>query len=361
MSVEFNEGRTQVTAPERVLVKATNWLGDIVMSLPALRAIRGAYPRAHLSLMIKRELAGFFDGSRWIDELVTYSLGSGVVGLKDRRRLVEEIRRRNFGVCVLFPNSFSSALWPTLAGVPIRAGFARDGRGFLLTNRVKPGPEILEVHQVYYYLNMLQRTMGIAGDPTAYEPDVAPAALERMRGWLAQRRKRPEAPLIAMAVSAVYGPAKRWPPEYFSELIDLLAKQHDAECVLLGAPNERVMSLAIAEKAQAGALTAAGETSVGELIALLSLCNGFAGNDSGTMHVAGVLNLPTIGIFGSTDPSRTCPLGRRAKVLRKPISCAPCLERDCKFKTYECLKSIVPEEVAEALDAQGAFKPNARG
>lgn len=347
--------RTQVTSPERVLVKEVNWLGDVVMSLPALRAVRGAFPRSHLSVMIKRELASFFDGSRWIDELITYSLRSGVQGLRDRKRMVEEIRKRNFSICVLFPNSFDSALWPTLARVPVRAGFARDGRGFLLTNRVKPGPAILEVHQVYYYLDMLRRTLGVAGDPTAYEPDVAAPARERMETFLEEKRRHKEAPLLALAVSAAYGPAKEWPTEHFAALIDMLADKHGAECVLVGAPSERKKAEEIAGRAKAETMVAAGETSVGEVVALLSLCAGFAGNDSGAMHVAGALNLPTVGIFGSTSPERTAPLGQKTKILQKPLPCAPCLERTCKLNTYECLHALQPKEVVAALEELGTF------
>lgn len=340
---------------QRVLVKEVNWLGDIVMSLPALRAVRQAYPRAKLTVLIKKELAGFFDGAGWIDEVLPYSLRKGLKGLADRRRIVAEIRARKFDLAVLFPNSFDAALWPALARVPRRAGFARDARGLLLTHKTRPTAQILETHQVHYYLHMLRETLDLQGDPTQVALDVHEPHRKKMRAWLEQRRRRPKGPLIALAVAAAYGPAKEWPAPLYGQLIDLLAERHGAECVLVGAPGERRKSEEAAGTSKAGAIVAAGETGVGEALALLSLCAGFAGNDSGSMHAAGALGLPTVGIYGSTRADRTGPLGPRTRVLYKQIECSPCLKRTCKFGHYDCLKQIAPSEIMQALGVLGAF------
>ncbi|MCZ7648632.1 MAG: lipopolysaccharide heptosyltransferase II [Planctomycetota bacterium] len=276
-------------------------------------------------------------------------------GIGDRRRIVKDLRAKRFDLAVLFPNSFESAFWPTLAGVPRRAGFARDARGMLLTDKTRPTAEILETHQVHYYLYMLKETLGLAGDPGAFAVDVSKNHAEQMRAWLAERRARPQGKLIALAVAAAYGPAKEWPTERYARLIDLLAEKHGAECVLVGSPGERGKSEQAARASKAGALVAAGETGVGEALALLSVCDAFAGNDSGSMHVAGALGLPTVGIYGSTRADRTGPLGPRTEVLYHPIECSPCLKRTCKFGHYECLKRIAPEEVAGALERLGVW------
>lgn len=341
---------------ERILVKEVNWLGDIVMSLPALRAIRAAHPRAKISVLIKQELAGFFDGAAWIDEVIPYKVRKGLLnGIGDRRKIVKELKARKFDLAILFPNSFDAALWPALAGVPKRAGFSRDARGVLLTNKTPATHEIREVHQVKYYLHMLRETLGIDGPIDAYEPDVSAKAREKMLEFLRTRRKRPDAPLITLAAAAAYGPAKEWPVPHFARLIDILAERHGAECVLVGAPNERKKSDEAAASSKHGAVVAAGETSVGEALALLSLSAGFAGNDSGSMHVSGALNKPTVGIFGSTRFDRTGPLGEHTKILYKQIECNPCLKRTCRFGHYNCLKIIEPTEVADALESLGAF------
>jgi heptosyltransferase-2 len=338
-------------SPSRVLVKEVNWLGDVVMSLPALRAVRAAFPQAHLAVLVKRELASFFDGAAWINEVLPYRLGRGPLAyVADRRRIAAELRARKFDLAILFPNSFDAALWPFLAGIPNRAGYACDARGLLLTEKTRPTAAILEAHQVHYYLHMLRQTLGIAGAPDGFAPEVHAPSREKMRAFLAQRRKRPCGPLIALAVAAAYGPAKEWPAWHFARLIDLLAERHGAECVLVGAPGERLKAEEAAAHSEAGALIAAGETTIGEVLALLSLCSGFAGNDSGTMHLAGALGLPTVGIFGSTRADRTGPLGPHTRIIHQDIECSPCLKRICRLGHYECLHKIRPEDVLAALE-----------
>jgi len=159
---------------------------------------------------------------------------------------------------------------------------------------------------------------------------------------------------MALAVAAAYGPAKEWPADRYAALIDLLAERYGAECVLVGALGERRKCEEVVAASRHGALVAAGETSVGEAMALLSLCDGFAGNDSGSMHVAGAIGIPTVGLYGSTRPDRTGPLGPKTKILYHQIECSPCLARTCRFGHYECLKRITPAEVAEALGELGA-------
>ncbi|HYD50484.1 MAG TPA: lipopolysaccharide heptosyltransferase II [Terriglobales bacterium] len=343
----------RLAIPERasILVKHVNWLGDVVMSQPALRALRRAFPRARLTVLIKQDLAGFFEGAPWLDEVLPYRFGHGWRGIADRLRLSAELRRRRFDVAVLFADSFDAAWWPALARIPRRIGYARDARRLLLTDPIDRAPQVLTGHQVGYRLALLRAGLGISGDPGDFAVDVSAAARSKMQRWLAERRLRPQAPLIALAAGAAYGPAKEWPASHYAELIDRLSSRDGSECVLVGAPSERAKSQAVAAASRSGALVAAGETGVAELIALLSLCDGFAGNDSGAMHVAGALGLPTIGIFGSTRPERTAPLGPRTQVLYRGIECSPCLARDCRFGHYRCLQEISAAEVLGAFDA----------
>ncbi len=336
-----------------MLVKEVNWLGDIVMSQPALRAVRDAYPNAHLAVLVKQELASFFDGAAWIDATIPYRIRKGWRGLDDQRQLVRQLRQQNFDLAVLFPDSFQSALWAAAAGIPERIGYDRDARRWLLTRAVPRTPDTLVGHQVGYRLRLLREALGIDGDPNAFAIDVAAASSERMRTWLAARRRRPDRPLIALAAGAAYGPAKQWPAERFAALADLLADRTGAECVLVGSPGERAISEDVVRRARSEVLLAAGQTTVGELVALLRLCDGFAGNDSGAMHVAGALGLPTVGIFGSTRPDRTAPLGAATEVVYHAIECSPCLARTCRFGHYRCLTEISAEEIADRIVAPG--------
>ena len=335
--------------PSRILVKEVNWLGDLVMSLPALRAIRRTWPRAHLAVLIKKELASFFDGARWLDEVIPYSVGRGFSGFFDRRRIVGEIRSRRFDLGVLFPNSFESALWIAMAGIRRRAGFVADARGAMLTLKATPPPLALGGHQVNYWLTMIRATGVADGSPDDFALDVHAPYRERMREWLAANRKHPGRPIFAIAAAAAYGPAKEWPADSYGALIDLLASREHAEVVLVGAPSERAKCEEVAAASKAGAMIAAGHTNIGQLIALLSLCDGFIGNDSGCMHIAGALGIPTVAIFGSTNPDRTGPLGPKTRVLYRKLECSPCLARTCRFGHYQCLTQIQPAELSDAI------------
>lgn len=337
------------TVAERILIRQVNWLGDLVMTLPATRALRAAFPAARLTVMVKRELASFYDGADWIDEVLPFQTRSGPRGVADRWRVVSELRRRRFDTAVIFPRSFSSALWPALARVPRRIGYVADARGLLLTDGYDYAGEFLELHQVYDHLELVKRGFGIEADAAEPEVPVSVARRDEMATWLGRARSG-RGPLIAMAAAAAYGPAKEWPAEYYARLIDLVADRLGAECVLVGAPSERRRCEVVAEASAAGAVVAAGRTSVGELVALLSLSDGFVGNDSGAMHVAAALGVPTVGVFGSTRPRRTGPRGPAARVVQNPIECSPCMEKECRFGHYDCLSSISVEQVAAALE-----------
>lgn len=342
-------------APRRILIKAVNWLGDLVMSIPAMRAVRRAFPDAHLAVLVKQDLAGFFDGAAWLDEVIAYAVARGIRGLGDRRRIVAEIRSRRFDLAILMPNSFDSALWVLAAGVPRRAGFIADLRGPMLTHKASLTRDAREGHQVNQWLAMIRETLGIRGDAADFAIAAHEPHLARMREWLAAKRRPAGVPLVTMAPAAAYGPAKEWPAEKFAALIDRLAQRSGAQCVLAGAPSERARCEQVAALSRAGAIVAAGETGIGELIALLSLSNAFVGNDSGAMHLAGALGIPAVAVFGSTNPLRTGPLGPRTRVIWHRIECSPCLARTCRFGHYNCLGQVEPEEVLDALASLDAF------
>lgn len=339
---------------ERILVKELNWLGDVVMSLPALHALRRAFPQPKVSVLIKRPLATFFDGADWLEEVIPYQVSPGLAGIGDRRRIVSELRDRRFDLAILFPKSFEAAFWTASAGVPRRIGFSTQGRGFLLTDRLPFGIDLRRNHQLFDYLHLLHETLAIDGDASDCQPAVHAPYRDKMGQWLDQHRRR-RGHIVALAVAAAYGPAKEWPVDHYATLIDLLAERYDAECVLVGGGNEVAKCEQVVSASRHGGLVAAGQTNVGEAMALLSLCNGFVGNDSGSMHVAGALGIPTVGIYGSTNPQRTSPLGSRTKVLYDRIDCSPCLERTCRFGHYDCLKRIEAEQVLAALTRLGAF------
>jgi heptosyltransferase II len=343
---------------DRVVVKEVNWLGDLVMSLPALRLVRSAYAAASLSVLVREELSGFFDGMDWVDEVIPYSVRGGTRGWGDQSRLIAALQARRFDLAILFPNSFRSALWAALARIPRRAGYAADGRRFLLTDCVVPNASAKHAHQRFYWIGMVSDSLGISSESVelgCYRLEVSHSCAAQMREWLTSSRRNRDAPIIAISPSTAYGPAKEWPASYYAELIDLLDQTAGAECVLIGTQSEHANCQRIASMSRKGAIIAAGNTSVAELKALLSLCDGFAGNDSGAMHLAAALAIPTVGIFGSTNPVRTGPIGSKAKVVYHPLDCSPCLQRTCRFGHYQCMRGIAPSEIVAALLQLGAF------
>jgi heptosyltransferase-2 len=222
---------------------------------------------------------------------------------------------------------------------------------------VPPSPPTL--HQANDYLALVRETLGIDGSVADVRLIAAPARTAKLRAWLA-RHRRADGPLIALAPAAAYGPAKEWPAERYAALIDEMRELGGAECVLVGSATERARCAEIVAASRSGGVLAAGETDVGDLVALLSLCAGFAGNDSGAMHVAGALGIPTVGIFGSTRPQRTGPLGPRTRVLYDQIPCSPCLARTCRFGHYDCLRRIGVADVVAALVDLGALTARVR-
>jgi heptosyltransferase II len=334
----------------RILVKATNWLGDVVMGMPALRALRAAAPDAHLAVLIRSELASLLAGMRWIDEVIAYrhQVGAGR-RLRELPSIVRTIRAGRFDWAIVFPNRPEPALWMFLARIPNRVGYAVQRRGPLLTHKERPSDAVRDGHEVHWYLDLLRQTMGVVSSPaTNGGLELDPAAAERMRRWLAAARRRPAAPLAALAPAATYGPAKEWPADRYAQLVDGLDSE-GWECVIVGTPQERGRCGEILARSRAGGIVAAGETSVGELAALLSLCDGFVGNDSGAMHVAAALGVPTLGLFGSTAPWRTGPVGPRTGVLYERIECSPCLDRTCRFGHMNCFRPITTDRALEAF------------
>ncbi len=336
-------------APRRILVKEVNWLGDLVMSLPALWAVRCAYPQARLSVLVHSPLASFFDGVAWVDEVLPYiAPRGGSRALRDLWEIVYTLRVRRFDLGVAFPRSFSAALWMYLGGVRQRAGVRAQGRSWLLTRAVPVATNDPTRHQRHAWLELVQRTVA-APTPTSPPPlSPHPAHVRRMRAVLEERLGSSES-VVGLAPGAAYGPAKQWPEAHWRELANHLTAK-GKRIVFLGTSAERGLCERLLQALPQGQATVlAGETSVGELQALLSLLCAYAGNDSGASHLAAALGVPTVTIFGSTNPTRTAPQGARTQVLYEPPPCSPCLARTCRFGHYECLTAIQPQHVIGAF------------
>jgi heptosyltransferase-2 len=334
----------------KILVRAANWVGDAVMSIPALRAIRGRWPNAEIVILARPWVADLYRGQGYADRILVYENKSQHKGFWGRERLARALRREKFDVAVLFPNAFDAAWIAWRARIPERIGYARDGRSWLLTRAIPiPAKGEAPDHEVYRHLELLRRTGWLERLPQVDEIGIAVPEEDRQKALerLLAAGVRKNAVRIAFASGAAYGSAKCWEPERYAALADRLIAAFDADVILFGAPQESGMAARIAGAMRNRAFNLVGATQIGELPALLSTCRLFIGNDSGAMHVAGAVGVPVIGIFGPTDPQGTRAMTPQFTLIREPVDCSPCFLRKCPID-HRCMTRIPVERVFEA-------------
>jgi heptosyltransferase-2 len=331
----------------KLVVRATNWVGDAVMSLPAIRAIRGVFPHAEIAVAARPWVADLYARETAIDRVIPYPKPHG---LGDRREFAARLRAERFDAAILLQNAFEAAFIAWLARIPERIGYARDGRGLLLTRAI-PVPESGEIprHQRFYYLELLRRAglMERFPESTAIRLDRIEEA--RQSGLRHLSALGLAAPAIGISPGAAYGNAKRWLPERFAGVAREFAPVLGS-VLLFGSPSERPLCDAVA--AQLGSTGAAvrnlaGETTLAGFIDLAAACRLFLTNDSGAMHVASALGVPTVAVFGATDDAATGPTGPLARVIREPAECSPCMLRDCPID-HRCMTRVTAARVASA-------------
>lgn len=321
-----------------ILVRGVNWIGDAVMTVPAVRALRKAYPGATISLLVKPFVIPVFEGNPDIDEIIAYDEKfKGIIG---KLRLARLLRKKEFSMAVLFQNAFDAALITYLAGIPRRIGYNRDGRGFLLTDPVPYNGDDRKVHHIEYYLKLLTS----AGIPAGFEEPVIYLSVEerlQARALLSQLSR----PVLGLNPGATFGSAKRWLTDRFAEVANWFRKDCGGSVVIFGSEKEAALARGIDKSIPEGKLFLAGKTSLRELAALIAECDVMLTNDSGPMHIACALGTPTLAIFGSTDPKLTGPFGEGHHAIKKDFSCSPCFKRNCMTKDMRCMYAVTAEEV----------------
>lgn len=328
----------------RIIVRLTNWVGDVVMGTPFLQRLREVYPGAHVVAAGRSNVTGLLQGHPCVDEVWT-------IADREARGLVREsarIRSGGFDLGFLLPNSSRAALLLALGGVRARCGYARDGRAALLTHPVALRPDDLAVHEVRYYLRLLDASFPRTGDAPPLLLRVTEGEHAGMADWLARIGTAPGQPVIGVNPAAFYGTAKRWLPARFAEVAATLARRHRARVVVTGLAQERDVAEEVCRAGGEGFHNAAGEMKLRELMAFLAACRIFLTNDSGAMHIAAALGTPLVAVFGSTDWVTTAPLSPLARIVRKDTDCAPCLLRHCPID-HRCMTGVTAAAVlAEA-------------
>jgi len=372
--------------PRRLLIRAVNWLGDAVMTTPALQRLRERFPRSHFTLLTDQKLASLWLHHPALDRVLTFSREEGVFSLASR------LRAETFDGALILPNSPRSAIETWLARIPRRTGYARPWRNAFLTQAIPARPDnspmrkrpVREIrrlaghgrrpamegdspvrtapllgHQIHEYLH-LASALGADSSPLPPFLTVTPEEVEGAgKTWLPRCMQLcgPLAstcpPLVlGLNPSAAYGPAKRWPVENFAAVARELRRwKENCVCVVFGAANDREIGETIARQSGGCALNLAGQTSLRELMILLKLCRVVLTNDSGPMHVAAALGTPVVALFGSTSPELTgpgLPGDPRHQVLRAAAPCSPCFRRSCPID-LRCLTAISVSQAVSAL------------
>lgn len=333
----------------RILVRVPNWIGDAVLSLPALEALRRVFPGRHVAVLARPWVAPLYQDHPAVDQLIPFPVDHSLDAL-GLYQAAQDLRRRRFDLALLLQNAFQAALLTLWAGIPLRLGYATDGRARLLTHAVRRPPGWAGRHQGQYYLGLLR---GLGWDAPLIEPRLnvrepdAAAAARR----LAELGVAPDQPLLGVCPGAAFGPAKRWPPARFAALAGRAVQRWGLRVLLLGGGAERDACAEIAAALPAASLNLAGRTGLGEVMGLLARCRLCLGNDSGLMHLAAALGRPSLTLFTSTDPAATAPLGSGSRWVAAAVSCAPCLERTCRYRHYACLEALSLEQAWAALEA----------
>ena len=283
--------------------------------------------------------------------MLAYDKAGEHAGAGGMLALARQLKTRRYDWAVLMQNAFEAALIAWLARIPVRLGYARDGRGLLLTHRALPSPELRHVHETSYYLDILRQAGLLSADPPkeGVRPELHLASDDR--AWAAdylEREGLAQAKILGLAPGAAFGPAKQWPAERFAATAKGLADRFDT-VLLFGSQGETSACEAVAQGLEGVTVrNLAGATQLGQALALVERVGLFITNDSGLMHVAAALGRPTVAVFGSTNPVTTGPLGPYTALVRVPVDCSPCLKPECPTGDLKCFTAISPKQVAQA-------------
>ncbi len=345
---------SQTLKPFRLLIRGSNWLGDAVLSIPAIRAVKAGRPDAHVTILTPPNLAPLWKLIPDVDKIICLTTRS----LRTALRLVRN--ESGFDAAIIFPNSLRAALEIWFSGIPRRVGYRGHWRRWLLNQIVrqprKPGPP---EHQSARYMciardagaNTPEQKTSNAQRPKVDQPLVAPKQGEggSTLNYLSRRSSaKVDQPLLGLCPGAEYGPAKQWLPERFAEVAAAVSAQTGAQWILFGTKSEAAIGETIAAALGDCCINRIGQTSLAQLIDELRACRLVLTNDTGTMHLAALLGLPVVAIFGSTEPQLTAPLGEGHIILRHHVECSPCFLRECPID-FRCMKAVSVEEVCNAV------------
>jgi len=314
-----------------LVVRSPNWLGDAIMALPAVRNLRTMLVEDQLAVAAPEKLAPLWEKCPFVDSVIALEKP------KNLSHSAKQLSDGKFNTAVLLPNSLRVATEAWMARIPHRIGYALNGRSLLLTHSVPaPARNPARLHQRYYYLDLVASIFG-PGDPSLPKLRKEPTTVSGARGLV-----------IAICPGAEYGPAKRWPVENFVAVAQHFIATRKAKIVLLGAPVDVPVAEEFARQLPQ-VENRVGKTTLDEFMAALVTARLVLCNDSGAMHVASALGVPTLAVFGSTEQQLTGPMGPRSRILRHHVPCSPCFLRECPLD-FACMKGVTAEAAISAAE-----------
>lgn len=326
----------------KILVREPNWLGDAIMTLPAISGLKKGFPDAEIDIVIKPRLIDIFLKNPMIHNIISYEPEKKHRGIINRVKFYNNLMRKKYDMALLFQNAFDAALMSFLAGVPIRIGYPTDGRGFLLTHKIPLNENVRKLHQRDYFTNIIKE-IGLQHVNIIPEICISDTDKKVSEKLLHQSGIKEDTGLIAIAPGAAYGTSKQWLYQRYAELADMLQEKGKG-IIIIGTAGEFEIAKKMMDSMKTKPVNLTGRTSLGGLIGIMKRLDAMICNDSGAMHLAACLDVPLICIFGATDPGRTSPSGNKNIIIYKKVECSPCKYRVCPYD-HECMKAIEVEDV----------------
>jgi len=345
--------------PRTIAVFLPNWVGDVVMATPALRALRESFPAARITYVGREVAIATLAGLPWEDFAIRDS-SRDRPRLRNALRLRRELRRTKFDLAILLPNSFRSAMLARLGGAKRIAGYNRDGRGWLLSDKLqaprRPDGSFKPAPMIGYY-NALAAAVGARPDSNGMELAVTADCESRAQEMFSQANIDPARPIVMLNPGASFGYSKMWLPERFAAVADALVEGRGAQIIINAAPAEKAIAAEVAvAMTHAPAINfAEHDNTIGLLKSFVRRCGLLITNDTGVRHFAAAFGIGVVTVFGSTDPLWAEINYERERIIRVDVPCSPCQSKRCRLPAgptfHQCMTAITPEMVLAAAQA----------
>lgn len=350
--------------PEKVLVIFPNWVGDAIMAMPALGALRRNLPYARLTLLMRPYVAGVVEGAPWHDNIIEYD--SKMKTPTNIHRVTKALRGGKFDVAIVLPNSLSAAIVARLSEIPRRVGYSRNARRFLLTDAIpteKENGRFKPTYMVDYYMAILDY-LGLDTSERRIRLFTTPESEQRAHEILTKHGINPDRPFIVVNPGAAFGSSKLWPAEYFAKLCDLIAEEFGMQLLLTPGPKEDDIAGTICSLMKHTCrIIPSAEGNLHILKSIILRSKILITNDTGARHIAVAFDIPTVVLMGPTDPRYTNSPYETGAVIRAGVDCSPCHLKKCPTD-HRCMREILPQvvfgKVAEILGTKTCFEKSHR-